>query len=772
MKLSIAWIFDHINVDWRKVDIPDLVDRFNKTTAEIEGFEKISVDLKPFSLVQIKSADTKTVTATSSEWKEDISLAARKDANVGDIFFVIKDGKKVRWATAKDFGCEKDNALPALFVEQKLLAGNWKKEFETEDWIIDVDNKSITNRPDMWGHRGFAREVAAILNVPFKPLDEFIIDQKIIEEKKAFKADTKNPIAINDKAPEHCKRFAGLYINDLAHRPSLLWMASRLMRVDSKPIDAIVDITNYVMLDTSQPMHAFDTQKLSNKLIEPRMAKNKEKLILLDGQDIELTDQDLIITDGKKPIALAGVMGGKDSGISASTKSVFLESANFAPTSVRFSAARYKVRTEASARFEKTLDPNQNVTGIQRFLKLLEDANIPAQGMGDIISIGARVPKITVDITHEFLEKRLGATLAPKFVIDTLTKLDFVVTQKNGSYSIVVPSFRATKDIDIKEDIVEEVGRFYGYTKIKLVLPKLETKPTDLHDVYRIRTIKKCMAYSLGMHELQNYGFFDEDFLRTIKWKPEKTISVQNPVSENWRQLATTLVPNMLHAVDNNQVDQEQLRFFEWGRTWHDTKKSQERKTLTGIFYDKHADVDFYDAKALLSMLFDRLRLPISWVQVDKPEYPWFMPYQTAHIMYKKTRIGTAGKVDKTFLHALCLGDAFIFEFDGDFLLNYKPEPIHFVPSSKYPAIERDISMLMPLPVTVEQITHTISGLDKTIVHVSLIDFYEKPEWKDQKSITMRFVLQDYTKTLTKQEADSIYNNVATAMKKLGAQIR
>ena len=526
------------------------------------------------------------------------------------------------------------------------------------------------------------------------------------------------------------------------------------------------------MLDTTQPMHAFDTQKLANKLIEPRMASNKENLVLLDGQEIELTPQDLVITDGKNPIALAGVMGGKESGISSTTKSVFLESANFAPTTVRLSAARHKVRTQASARFEKTLDPNQNVTGIQRFLKLLDDADIPAKGMGDIISIGARAPKVTVDVTHEFLEKRLGVTLAPKFVVDTLTKLGFEVTEKGASYFIVVPSFRATKDIDIKEDIVEEVGRFYGYTNIKPILPKLETKPTNLDDVYRIRTIKKCMAYSLGMHELQNYGFFDEDFLRQIKWAPNKTVAVQNPVSENWRQLATTLVPNMLHAVDNNQVDQEQLRFFEWGRTWHEGKEVQERKTLTGIFYDKHAEVDFYDAKALLSVLFERLDLTVSWMQVDKPDYPWFMPYQTAYIMHKKTRIGMAGKVDKTFLNAVCPGDAFIFELDGDFILDYKAEPIKFVPSSKYPAVERDVSMLVPLAVTVEQITTAISAVDKIIVHVELIDFFEKPEWKDQKSITMRFVLQDYTKTLTKQEADAIYDKVTRALKKLGAEIR
>jgi len=303
-------------------------------------------------------------------------------------------------------------------------------------------------------------------------------------------------------------------------------------------------------------------------------------------------------------------------------------------------------------------------------------------------------------------------------------------------------------------------------------MPKVENKPTDLHDVYRIRTIKKCMAYSLGMHELQNYGFFDEDFLRQIKWEPGTTVSVQNPVSENWRRLATTLVPNMLHAIDNNQVDQDQLRFFEWGRTWTYPKKIKEHKTLTGIFYDKHTDVNFYDAKALLSILFDRLRLPVSWIQVDKPEYPWFMPYQTADILYNKTRIGTAGKVNKSFLHSLCPGDAFIFELDGDFLVDYKAEPLHFVPSSKYPAVERDVSMLVPLSVTVSQITKDITAVDKTIVNVSLIDFFEKPEWKDQKSITMRFVLQDYTKTLTKPEADAIYDKVTKAMKKLGAEIR
>lgn len=770
MKLSIAWIFDHINADWKTIDVPALIEKFNQTTAEIEGFTKLSVNLDAFTLAQV--IDVEATTLHSPEWKKDVQLSARKNLALNQWYLIKHNNKKYTWATAQDLLGGKEHVLPALHCSTEEQKGGWKKLFENDDYILDIDNKSITNRPDMWGHRGVAREVAAMLNLELKPLEQFVVKKDVKEYTSSAPATADNPIAITVKNSDVCKRFAGLFVPSVEHTPSVLWMMHRLVRVDSKPIDFLVDATNYVMLDVSQPMHAFDAALLLDKTIVPRMAKNKEKLTLLDEQEVELTSDDLVITDGKKPIALGGVMGGLHSGISASTKSMFIESANFDATTIRRTSTRIKTRTEASARFEKSLDPNQNVTAIVRFLKLLHDQGINIETVQEIASVGALMDEPVINVTHEFLEQRLGATLAPDFVTKTLRTLEFKVQDNNGEYSITVPSFRATKDISIKEDIVEEVARFFGYTNITHELPRKYMCASDTHEVQRTKDIKHFCADALQMRELQSYALHDEQFLQAIKWQPNDALAVKEPVSENWQRLVTSLVPQLLHAVQINAADYNQLRFFEWARVWGSTKNKTEKKTLSGVMFDQKNAVGFYASKQLLERLFAMLQLDVAWVKVDNPEQPWYVSYQTADLLHNNTKIGTAGKVHPAFMHNVCEGDAFIFELDGDYLLSHHAEVQKFVAPSKYPDIERDISFTIALRTTVDALTDVIKKADTAITDVALVDFFEKPEWGDKKSLTFRFIISDATKTLTKDEADAVWSNVAQKLKKVGAEIR
>ncbi len=772
MKLSIAWIFDHIDADWKTIDIPKLVEQFNQTTAEIEGFQKITVDLDLFTCAQIVKIQKDMILVHSPQLQRDIELVYRDDVQKDQWYLVKKQNDQFVWAAGNDFHSAKEVMLPALYCEKQIQAGEWQQSFETEDYIIEVDNKSITHRPDMWGHRGFAREIAAILELPFKPLEEFIIHKVIKQFDDHAPSTITHPIEVEVKNPEICKRFAGLYFEHIERRPSLLWMAHRLLRVGSRPIDAIVDATNYVMLDMSQPMHAFDAAAIGTRNIMPRRAKNKEKLTLLDDQVIELTSDDYVITDGKKPIALAGVMGGRETGISPTTKSIFLESACFDATAIRRTSIRYKQRTEASARFEKSLDPNQNTLAILRFLKLLDDAHIPFNAADEIVSLGARAQELTINVEHSFLEKRLGVTIASDFVVRTLKKLEFAVEHAGGAYSITVPTFRCAKDVTIKEDIVEEVGRFFGFSTITHTLPHRQMRSFDLSSVHRLRSIKQLMAYTLTMREVYNYAFYDEEFLRELQWEPQNAIAVKNPVSENWQRLVTSLIPTLFKNIDHNVADHDQLRFFEWGRIWQQAKNIMEQKSLAGIFFDRKNTIDFYDAKALLAPLFDMLDMNVSYKRVDTPHDPWFAHYQTAHIMHKSNKIGIAGKVQPVLFNRVTEGDAFVFELDGDFLLNYKPELKRYKPVAKYPDVIRDISMLMPLHVMVQDIIAMIAQADKKIVDVALIDFFEKEEWKEQRALTFRFIVRDPTKTLTKEEVDVIWSAVAALLQQRGATIR
>jgi phenylalanyl-tRNA synthetase beta chain len=526
------------------------------------------------------------------------------------------------------------------------------------------------------------------------------------------------------------------------------------------------------MFDLSNPMHAFDAAFLPNKTIVARFARNKEKLTLLDGETVGLTAEDFVITDGQDPIALAGVMGGKSTGVSLTTTTLFVEAANFDAGTIRKSAQRVKKRTEASARFEKNLDPNLNTQALTRFLKMLELEQIPHSILGSIVSLGNPVQEQALTISHEFLERRLGVSVSIDFTHDILCKLGFGVQFSDGIYQVMVPTIRSTKDVTIKEDIVEEVGRFFGYTNIPLHMPYKPTDLANVHPIMRVRTIKQTIASALAMREVYNYSFFDEDFFNVFPWHPGPALTVQNPVSENWRRLVTTLIPNLFKNIQQAAADHDSIRFFEWARTWRKDQTVQEKRSLAGIFFEQHAPVDFYEAKAMLTTLLSMLHLEVEWAKVDSPEFPWFAPFQTAYLLHEGTKIGIAGKAQPAFLQQLVQGDAFIFELDGDFLLNYKQPLKKFVPISKYPEVIRDVSMLVPLAVTANMVVKIIEQADPKIVSSVLMDFFEKPEWVNQRSYTFRFIIRDTEKTLTKPEVDLIADSVNAALQRIGAVIR
>lgn len=781
MKLSIAWIFDHIDADWRDIDIADLVRQFNLSVAEIEGVNPVKISLDQLTLVQVRSGASdaltsqtaQTVEVYSQELGKTYELPARADAQMGHFFMVKKTKDGVVWARGIDVGSEKDYVLPAIDCGLELCDPRWKDSFEVQDYIIEVDNKSITNRPDMWSHRGFAREIAALLKLPLKPLDTFLVHKKTEEYGRIMPSRTDSSFQISVEDPERIKRFATLYIQEIKQRPSLLWMAHRLLRVDSKPIDVIVDVTNYVMLDIGQPMHAFDARKLADKHISARMARDGEKLTLLDGQEIALTDQDMIIASGKQPVALAGIMGGASTAVDKHTSSLLLDSANYSASTIRRTTTRIKKRTDASSRFEKTLDPNQNVFTFYRFLKLMDQAGVSYTCNEPVISLGAQVAPIEILVEHSFIEKRLGVEISAQQIIDILQRLEFGVKHQAGAFLITVPTFRSTKDVTIREDIIEEVGRYFGYMNIPKQLPSRGTQPLDMRDAMRVREIKQTMAFSLNLREVYNYALYDEAFLKQMQYDPGVTVAVQNPVSQNWERLIDSLVPGLMKNVATNQADYDQLRFFEWARTWRLEKdKIIEKYALGGIIYDRKHALDFYACKALLEQFFYVLRIPVTFERVDTPERPWYMPYQTAHIKYEDRVIGIMGMAYEPFTRHVIDGHAYIYELDGNFLLAYQQAPLRLHELSKYQEVARDVSMMIPAAVTVAELSQVIAQATPYITSVTLVDFFEKKEWNDQRSVTMRFVLNDPEKTFTKEEVDAMYHIVVERLQKLGATIR
>jgi len=658
------------------------------------------------------------------------------------------------------------------------VRGGWKSAVELEDYVIEVDNKSINSRPDLWGHRGIAREIAAMFDLQLRPLAEFTTQKDVAAHDLNAASDGQEPftIAIETNA---CSRFAALYLSSITSRASQLSMVVRLSRLDSRSINMFVDATNYVMLDLGQPMHAFDADVLSSKKITIDHAKAKEKLLLLDGETVELTSDDVVIADGSKAISLAGIMGGASTGISAQTKSVLLESAHFDAITIRRTSARHKKRTEASMRFEKSLDPHQNVDALKRFLFLLDRAGVAYKADAHIVSLGALPQQKVITVQHAFIESRLGIIIKPERIATILEKIAFEVVQgvENDAivYTITVPSFRATKDVKIPEDIVEEIGRYVGYDTLPRVMPSLQLRPSDLRKTYTTRAIKSFFSYGLMMHELYGYSFFDESVLRELAWQPTDFVAIKNPISENYTRLVTTLQPHLLKAVGENSVHHSQLRFYEWGRVWHMRGEDIiEQKSVSGIFYDASSEIDFYVGKALLTRMFDELHMDVVWAPHNGTDLPWCSSHQTAVLMHNNERIGIAGMVDDAVVnaHSPAGGTAFIFEINADYLLEYKRPAVRFESLSKYPSVRRDVSMLISAMVTTDTLIKDIKAIDKRIEAVTLIDFFAKPEWKDQKAMTFHVEMCDKEKTLVADEVEGIMNRVVAQLQQQGAVIR
>jgi|SaaInlLV_10m_DNA_2_1039722.scaffolds.fasta_scaffold06049_3 phenylalanyl-tRNA synthetase beta chain len=802
MKISIAWVFDHIDADWKKQDIDYLVKRFNQVTAEIEEFYHVNFDLKSFAVARVKSQNAKLAVIEIPEWKKNIEISSRRNSKekeqedvISKFCMVKKDDGKIRWATCKDFNLDKEGFLPAIDIPEQDVKGKWKKNFETDDIILEVDNKSLTHRPDMWGHRGFAREVAAFLDLPFKEKTDFLTEVNEVQFDKKSKSTEENPFVIENKAPDACKRFSGLYLKSVENKPTSPFILSRLLKVDCRPINALVDLTNYVAFDWSQPVHVYDAEMLEKQHVIIRMAKKNETLKLLDESDLALTAKDLVIADAKKSVGLAGVMGGFYDSISSKTKTIFFESASFAAAPVRRTSLRYKFRTEASSRFEKTLDPNQITDAIRRFLKLAEQTNVKIAYDGEIAVVGKPFEEKTIPVTHAFLEKQSGVKLEEAQVVEPLRNIGFAVEvkpfeetlrQAQGErapknkeivYNVTIPSFRGAKDVSIKEDILEEVTRFYGYKDIPLELPLLHKEPSDLTHLFRKRKIKNFFAFSANMNEQQNYAFYDEQFLKELGLKLDNCVELQNPVSENNTRMVSSLMPNLFSNLKENYLHDDSLRFFEINKKWiMKDEKVVEKGSIAGIFFERRKPVSFYDCK---QYILDALALcgikNTTWEKCDTASMPWMMPHQTAKIMLDDAQLGFVGKVDKTFLSklgALPESDAFFFELCADFLLNYKPEVSKFKQLCKYQETTFDLSFSIPLTLQADKIKNALHNVDEFVTNVSLIDFFEKEDWGDKRSLAFRVWLSDSEKTLEKEEIDKVMQKAIKVVEKLGAELR
>lgn len=777
MKISVNWMLDHIATPISKIDVGLIVAKFNTRTAEIEHYEQLALDVDNLFLVRIESIDPSGCIAWCDELKISLKLSFRNDICVDQLVFIRRDGNEFSWEALKKYSPTKEGLFPAVDCEDVLVAGEWKKYIEDVDCILDVDNKSINHRPDLWGHRGIAREVAAYMGWQLKPLESMIIPVPSITAEKKVDGSSQKTLSVEIDDVNLSRRFAALYCHQIENKASQIWMAMRLARVDSRPINTVVDCTNYVMFDISQPMHVFDAANFPDKNLTVRRAASHEKLELLDGANIALTQQDIVVTDGKNPVALAGVMGGKQASFSTKATSIIIEAGSFHASMVRNSATRVKHVTESSTRFSKQLDPMQNTTALLRFLALASQAGVLDAVSEPLVCVGKVVQDSVIVITHSFIEKRLGTKISSEQIRALLESVccsvNMVEKEDDNIYHVTVPTYRTTKDISIPEDIVEEIARLYGFENIAYQRPARLMKSFDLSVDEKIRKIKQHCAFAMKMREVRDYLFYDESFLKRLGWYPTDAVAIKNPVSENWKVLVTSLIPHLIKNVELNSHSHEQINLFEHNNIWRELSatESVERKALSGIFFG-NAHKDFYDYKAQLVDLFNSLDLPVVWAKTQGNMDPWFDQLQTADLIIDGVKIGRAGMLSAAFVKGVVKGKGFVFELSSDLMIAYPVAAKKYTPWSKYQAVCVDISMLIDADKTADMVAATIKKVDDLIINVELVDFFEKESWGDKRSLTMRYTISDFTQTLSKEVIDTITQKTQQAIMNLGGEIR
>jgi phenylalanyl-tRNA synthetase beta chain len=786
MKFSLAWVFDHIDADWRSQDVSLILRKFNTITAEIEKVHKFTLDLSNFFIARVENVSNTGVTLVIPELKENITLPIISGVIINDNYIIKKENNNFYWAKVSDMGGEMGDLMPPVQASPQDLLGEWRTRFESEDVILEVDNKSLTHRPDMWGHRGFAREIAAFLNLTLLPEENFLAPCREIIFEKASRPIPTSEVTIENHSVG-CIRFSGLHIKEINNLPSDIFIASRLIKTGARPIDIVVDLANYIAYDWSQPVHIYDIDKISGKKIIIRMGREGEKLTLLDKTEINLATQDIVIADEKKSLCLAGVKGGEHSGVTRNTRQLFFESGNFDSGTIRRTTQRHKLRSDASQRFEKTLSPYLTSEAIKRFIKILEHYKIKALLADEMITVGPTHDKDKIiEVTHEFLEKRLGVTIHDSQIKLPLEKLGFKVLKSHTpkekiEYIISVPHFRASKDIKIKEDILEEIARYYGFENLPLILPEFVRIPFSLTPIIRARELKRYLSQCAKMIESQNYNLYDEKFIKELEYTPtDKTIEIINPVSENNYRLVTSLIPGLLKSIQDNYSTHETLYFFELGRTWSQQDNTHcENKRVTGIFLQKRNKIDFYKCTQYIRELFKELGFDSKKLNFYKQEGDcpiWYNSFQTASIKYENHTLGTIGVVSPIILHKIgCIPEtnACIFDLDWNFLETFNTPELCYKEISKFQETYIDLSLMVPINLKAKDLEETLAqNVSDLVTQVELIDFFEKEEWTDVISLTFRLWLSHPEKTLEKSEIDSVWEKAVTCLKRFNVNLR
>ncbi len=798
MRISQNWLGDFVDI--KDINVKDFWLKFTLATAEVEDVIYLGKDINNVVVGKIKDVSKHPNSKKLKIVKVDLgaeivqSLCGASNvkvdalipfAKVGGSIKNIPEVKETLIAGIESRGiCCSEAELgisdnhDGLFILDDIIDGNIslgmdiKNIIDIDDVIIEIDNKSITNRPDLWGHYGIAREVAAILGRPLKKLR--------IEEVDISKNSDQIKISISDK--EACRRYSCVIIEGVKSSMSSQRIRTRLYYCGMRPINLLVDLTNYVMLEIGQPMHAFERGNIEE--INVKFAKKGQSFKTLDGVERILSENNLMICDQEKPIALAGVMGGENSEVSDYSNSIILESANFDPYVIRRSGIGLGIRTEASSRFEKSLDPNNTFFSIRRFLKLLREIeNDFVIKTGIIDKYVNEMPLKELQISKDFIDRIVGVDIGVDRILQILKSLEFGVEYDNNVFSVEVPSFRATKDISIKEDIIEEITRIYGYDNIQAKFITVPLKPLKFNKELLVdNKIKEILAEKFGLCESTSYIWYDNNFNKELGIKSsDSCIKVLNPQSPESDTLREWMGPTMIGLVAKNVRNFEKIGIFEIGSVFRKTlevEKCDQFKYLSVVIADKSMQENdlFYRMKGLVHYLLLSLKnIEIEFSKLDSEDILWSHKKKNAKIKYCGHKLGYLTllnpamklKVDKKTNVAIA-------EINLNSLYAIEPINIRYIETSRYPEVYVDFSLLVKNDLLFETLFEDIKKYNNPyLISFKFITSYiDNKSDTLQKSITFRFCLGSREKTLTSEDISSFSNDFIRYVQEKGATIQ
>ncbi|MDE6424645.1 MAG: phenylalanine--tRNA ligase subunit beta [Ruminococcus sp.] len=786
MFLSMNWISEF--VDFTGLDKLALINQFSLSTAEVENeiFMKGS-DISGIIVAEIKSVEEHPeskklhllkVDAGKEELVDVVCGApnvrigmktafAQVGAKIGDI--TIAPRKLAGYTSygmccsEAEIGISDDNSGIMEITDDVPNGTDLKDVYQIEDIVFEVDNKSLTNRPDLWGHYGIAREFSALTGRPLKPLET--VDLSQFNNLPAIDIKILDPL---------CQRYSCLQVDNIKRNVSPVNMRVRLYYCGMRAINFLADLTNYLMLEMGQPMHAFDSRKVDK--IRIRRFEKPFTFRTLDNVERNIDENTLMICNDDNPVAIAGIMGGLDSEIVDDTTALTLESATFDPVSIRKSTVRLSHRTDASMRYEKSLDPEMTVTAIGRFVKLMLDADPDSKVISSLTDEYAyKYPERAFDFTKAFVDRYTGIEISNDTIIKTLTSLGFETTENTNVFSVKIPSWRATKDITMKADIIEEITRIYGYDNFDVNTASAPLYPVRPYEEKSVEDrIKDLLVQKYNLHEVHSYVWVYNDEYKALGIEIEDNIRLINATNPNIEIIRRSIVPTQLCQVKYNTDFSQNFGIFEIGRTADginpETNLCNEHKKLCITLFSRTKSIEetYLELRDMLAVIADDIKhSALSFAKIEAT-HSYQHPRNLNAIICNGKTIGEIGVVYPTISKKIDKKASIVYaEIDVTDFAETESASLIYDEPSKYPEMEIDLTFIAD---KFESIGNAIKAVKSSLIKkVSSAGTYTDDTGK---SITVRILFSDKTRTLTREDVSAVTDQIIENLKKSGINLK